>query len=251
MFLSSETENEIIYETQKTEKKAKSTTNYFDVREEEAVKAYIIAETKYEKEVIYNEYLRVPLDKMIESIIRRYKLYRKDMNYNDIHTDTHSFLMTKVDKFKPAKNKKAYSYFGTICKNYLMGQILKDQKETNRKISYEDISATLENRPDMIYYLEFEKIDAEKIIDVFLIDLKNYIENNDLPDNETKLGYALVELFDDYGNIFIGNDNNKFNKNIVLLTLREMTNLNTKEIRTCLKKYKTLYLDTLRKIHNQ
>jgi hypothetical protein len=251
MFLSSDTENEIIYETQKTEKKAKSTTNYFDVREEEAVKAYIIAETKYEKEVIYNEYLRDPLDKMIESIIRRYKLYRKDMNYNDIHTDTHSFLMTKVDKFKPAKNKKAYSYFGTICKNYLMGQILKDQKETNRKISYEDISATLENRPDMIYYLEFEKIDAEKIIDVFLVDLKNYIENNDLPDNETKLGYALVELFDDYGNIFIGNDNNKFNKNIVLLTLREMTNLNTKEIRTCLKKYKTLYLDTLRKIHNQ
>ena len=251
MFLSSDTENEIIYETQKTEKKAKSTTNYFDVREEEAVKAYIIAETKYEKEVIYNEYLRDPLDKMIESIIRRYKLYRKDMNYNDIHTDTHSFLMTKVDKFKPAKNKKAYSYFGTICKNYLMGQILKDQKETNRKISYEDISATLENRPDMIYYIEFEKIDAEKIIDVFLVDLKNYIEHNDLPDNETKLGYALVELFDDYGNIFIGNDNNKFNKNIVLLTLREMTNLNTKEIRTCLKKYKTLYLDTLRKIHNQ
>ena len=173
------------------------------------------------------------------------------MVYQDIHTDTHSFLMTKVDKFKPAKNKKAYSYFGTICKNYLMGQILKDQKETNRKISYEDISGTLENMPDMVYYLEFEKIDAEKIIDKFLVDLKNYVSNNDLQENEGKLGYALIELFDDYGNIFIGNDNNKFNKNIVLLTLREMTNLSTKEIRTYLKKYKTLYLDTLRKIHNQ
>ena len=219
--------------------------------EEEAVKAYIIADTKMEKEQIYNEFLREPLDKMIESIIRRYKLYRKDMVYQDIHTDTHSFLMTKVDKFKPAKNKKAYSYFGTICKNYLMGQILKDQKETNRKISYEDISGTLENRPDMVYYLEFEKIDAEKIIGKFLVDLKNYVSNNDLQENEGKLGYALIELFDDYGNIFIGNDNNKFNKNIVLLTLREMTNLSTKEIRTYLKKYKTLYLDTLRKIHNQ
>ena len=204
-----------------------------------------------EKEQIYNEFLREPLDKMIESIIRRYKLYRKDMVYQDIHTDTHSFLMTKVDKFKPAKNKKAYSYFGTICKNYLMGQILKDQKETNRKISYEDISGTLENRPDMVYYLEFEKIDAEKIIDKFLVDLKNYVSNNDLQENEGKLGYALIELFDDYGNIFIGNDNNKFNKNIVLLTLREMTNLSTIEIRTYLKKYKTVYLDTLRKIHNQ
>jgi len=251
MILSSVTENEIIYETQKTEKKPKLTTNYFDVREEDAVKAYLIAETKQEKDSIYNEFLRSPLDKMIESIIRRYKLYRKDMTYIDIHADTHSFLMTKVDKFKPAKNKKAYSYFGTICKNYLMGQILKDQKEMNRKISYEDISATLENRPDMVYYLEFEKIDAEKIIDIFLVDLKNYIEKNNLPDNETKMGHALIDLFDDYGNIFIGNDNNKFNKNIVLLTLREMTNLNTKEIRTCLKKYKTVYLDTLRRIHNQ
>ena len=250
MFVSSGTVVEVTYEENKTEKKIKK-ANYFDVREEDAVKAYIIADTKMEKEQIYNEFLREPLDKMIESIIRRYKLYRKDMVYQDIHTDTHSFLMTKVDKFKPAKNKKAYSYFGTICKNYLMGQILKDQKETNRKISYEDISGTLENRPDMVYYLEFEKIDAEKIIDKFLVDLKNYVSNNDLQENEGKLGYALIELFDDYGNIFIGNDNNKFNKNIVLLTLREMTNLSTKEIRTYLKKYKTLYLDTLRKIHNQ
>jgi uncharacterized membrane-anchored protein YjiN (DUF445 family) len=50
MILSSVTENEIINETQKTEKKPKLTTNYFDVREEEAVKAYLIAETKQEKE---------------------------------------------------------------------------------------------------------------------------------------------------------------------------------------------------------
>ena len=235
-------------EKQKTKLKNK---NYFDIREEQAVKDYITAESYEEKERIYNTYLRDPLDKMIESIIRRYKLYRKDMNYNDVHSDTHSFLMTKVDKFKPAKNKKAYSYFGTISKNYLMGQILKDQKETNRKISYEDISSTLENRPDMVYYIEFEKVDAEKIINVFLTDLKVYVTNNVDNENELKLGHALIELFDNYGNIFIGNDNNKFNKNIVLLSLREMTNLNTKEIRIYLKKFKVLYLETLRKIHNE
>lgn len=228
-----------------------SSKNYFDVREEEAVKQYILSDCKEEKEEIYNKFLKDPLDKMIESIIRRYKLYRKDMNYDDIHRDTHSFLITKVDKFKPAKNKKAYSYFGTICKNYLMGQIQKDQKDTNRKVSYEDISTTLENRPDMVYYMEFEKIEADKIIDIFLNDLNVYITKENLTENELKLGYALIDLFDDYGNIFIGNNNNKFNKNIVLLSLREMTNLNTKEIRVCLKKYKQLYLSTLKKIHNQ
>jgi hypothetical protein len=82
-------------------------TNYFDVVEENAVRLYLSATTFEEKNQIYNEYLRGPLDKMISSIIRRYKLYRKDMNFIEIHTDTHSFLMTKVDKFKPAKEKKA------------------------------------------------------------------------------------------------------------------------------------------------
>jgi len=249
MTLSLENENKN-EELNKTGKKIKK-ENYFDTREEEAVKRYLIAESQKEKEDIYNNFLREPLNKMIESIIRRYKLYRKDMGYDDNHSDTHSFLITKVEKFKPAKNKKAYSYFGTICKNYLMGQIQKDQKDMNRKVSYEDISSTLENRPDMVYYLEFESLDAEKIINIFKSDLKNYVDNNVLNDNEYKLGIALIDLFDNYGNIFIGNDNNKFNKNIVLLSLREMTNMNTKEIRIYLKKYKNLYLDTLKKIHNQ
>ena len=147
-------------------------TNYFDVAEENAVRLYLVADTFEEKNRIYNEYLRGPLDKMISSIIRRYKLYRKDMDFTDIHTDTHSFLMTKVDKFKPSKNKKAYSYFGTICKNYLMGQIIKDQKDINRKVSYEDISSNLENRPDMVYYIENEQTEADDVIQVFLDELK-------------------------------------------------------------------------------
>ena len=215
--------------------------NYFDVAEEAAVRRYLTAETFEEKNAIYNEFLRGPLDKMISSIIRRYKLYRKDMNFTDIHTDTHSFLMTKVDKFKPSKEKKAYSYFGTICKNYLMGQIIKDQKDTNRKISYEDISSSLEQRPDMVYYMELEKTEADDVIQGFLNELKHYIDNEPLTDNEKKLGIALLELFENYKTIFLGTDNNKFNKNIILLSIREMTNLSTKEIRTAMKRFKKLY----------
>jgi ribosome-binding protein aMBF1 (putative translation factor) len=216
--------------------------NYFDVREETAVRNFLIAETSEEKNKIYNQFLRAPLDKMISSIIRRYKLYRKDMDFNEIHTDTHSFLMTKVDKFKPSKNKKAYSYFGTICKNYLMGQIIKDQKETNRKISYEDISSTIEERPDMIYRIDEDIIETDVIITEYLKELKDFIDTENLNDNEKKLGYALIDLFDNYETIFSGADNNKFNKNVILLSLREMTNLSTKEIRSSIKRFKKLYL---------
>jgi hypothetical protein len=224
--------------------------NYFDVREEEAVRKFLIAETSYEKNKIYNQFLRLPLDKMISSIIRRYKLYRKDMDFEEIHTDTHSFLMTKVDKFKPDKNKKAYSYFGTICKNYLMGQIIKDQKETNRKISYEDISSSLEERPDMSYRIDDDVIETDYVINKYLEELKDYIETEQLNDNEKKLGYALIDLFDNYESIFSGADNNKFNKNVILLSLREMTNLSTKEIRSSIKRFKKLYLVIQSRIKN-
>jgi len=224
--------------------------NYFDVREEEAVRKFLIAETSYEKNKIYNQFLRLPLDKMISSIIRRYKLYRKDMDFEEIHTDTHSFLMTKVDKFKPDKNKKAYSYFGTICKNYLMGQIIKDQKETNRKISYEDISSSLEERPDMSYRIDDDIIETDYVINKYLEELKDYIESEQLNDNEKKLGYALIDLFDNYESIFSGADNNKFNKNVILLSLREMTNLSTKEIRSSIKRFKKLYVVIQSRIKN-
>jgi len=222
--------------------------NYFDVAEEQAVIRFLEASTYEERNKIYNEFLRKPLDKMISSIIRRYKLYRKDMDFEEIHVDTHSFLMTKIEKFKPSKEKKAYSYFGTICKNYLMGQIIKDQKEINRKISYEDISSNLENNEGFAYYIDGDTLDSEKVIKRFLEELDLFLETEELSENELKLGHALYDIFKGYDQIFIGNDNNKFNKNIILLTLREMTNLTTKEIRGSMKRYKVMYGNLIEKM---
>lgn len=230
-------------DTVELNKKGKKTSNsnYFDTREELAVVEYLSATSFEEKNKIYNTYLRKPLDKMISSIIRRYKLYRKDMDFTEIHIDTHSFLMTKIDNFKPSKEKKAYSYFGTICKNYLMGQMMKDQKDMNRKISYEDISYDLENDERLTYYIDSDHLDYQHVISKLLTELDNFIKTEKLTDNDVKLGMALYDIFENYENIFIGNDNNKFNRNIILLSLREMTNLSTKEIRCSMKKYKAVY----------
>jgi hypothetical protein len=242
---SHETEN--LIEKKKKGRKPK-VNNYFDEREETAVRMFLIAETYEEKNKIYNDFLKEPLDKMISSIIRRYKLYRKDMNYEEIHVDTHSFLMTKIDKFKPSKEKKAYSYFGTICKNYLMGQIMKDQKEMNRKISYEDISSDLSNRSEMSYSIENDDLSSEYVIKKFLEKLKENLDDKNCNEQEHKLGSAIYDLFDNYGTIFPDTNNNKFNKNIILFELREMTNLSTKEIRNLIKKYKKLYFDLVQEL---
>ena len=224
------------------------TTNYFAEKEENAVRLYLTAETFEEKNKIYNESLRFPLDKMISSIIRRYKLYRKDMDYEEIHMDTHSFLMTKIDKFRPSKEKKAYSYFGTICKNYLMGQIMKDQKDLNRKISYEDISSDLQHSPDMIYYIDNEEITTEEIIKRFKDRLRNVMEDTKMTEQEQKLGQAISDLFENYHNMIPDSNNNKFAKNVMLFELREMTNLSTKEIRSSMKRYKKIYSDLIQEI---
>jgi hypothetical protein len=243
----SENETDLALEKKKKGRKP-TTNNYFDEREETAVRSFLVAETQEEKNKIYNEFLKEPLDKMISSIIRRYKLYRRDMNFEEVHTDTHSFLMTKIDKFKPSKEKKAYSYFGTICKNYLMGQIMKDQKEMNRKISYEDISYDLSNRPDFSYTIEEDDMTSEIIIKKFLEKLKVDLEESIINEDEKKLGSAIYDLFENYSLIFPDSNNNKFNKNIILFELREMTNLSTKEIRTSIKKFKKLYFDLVQEI---
>jgi hypothetical protein len=239
--ISVESEVNDVNEVKKKGRKPK--TPYFDKQEEIAVRMFLTASTFNEKNQIYNQYLRKPLDKMISSIIRRYRLYRKDMDFEEIHGDTHSFLITKMEKFNPDRNKKAYSYFGTICKNYLMGQIIKDQKEINRKISYEDISSSLEENEKYSYVIDGDPITASDVINGFIENLKTELSESDrFNDNEMRLGIALIDILENYRTIFEDTDSNKFNKNLILLSIREMTNLNTKEIRNSMKRFKKLYL---------
>ena len=214
---------------------------YFGEDQEKAVVRYLESTDDAEKNKIFNEYLRDPLIIMVESIIRRYKLYRKDLEFEEIHNDTMSFLMTKINKFDHTKNHKAYSYFGTICKNYLMGAIQKDTKELKRSVSYEDVTSELENRPDLVYTIDNYEIDYSEVILKLVSSLEDFIENEELNENEKKLGYALIEIFTNFDKIFQIGDGNKFNKNLILLSLREMTSLSTKEIRISLKKFKKTY----------
>jgi DNA-directed RNA polymerase specialized sigma subunit len=214
---------------------------YFGEDQEKAVIRYLETESEEEKNKIFNEYLEIPLTIMVESIIRRYKLYRKDFTFHDLHTDTMSFLATKVYKFDPTANKKAYSYFGTICKNYLMGAIQKDTKDFNRTISYDDISSSIEDDPEHSYVIDSAPIDYQEVINKLSKELEEFILTEKLNENELKLGYALLDIFKNFDEIFQIGEGNKFNKNLILLSVRDMTSLSTKEIRIALKKYKKLY----------
>lgn len=252
-----------IEEENKPKKRGRPASNkqYFGPDEEDAVRKYLsfggliddplsMDKVKWtgtttdieNRKVIYETHLKKPLDKMIESIIRRYKLYSKHMTFEDLHTDTLSFLMVKFHKFKASKGKKSYSYYGTICKNYLLGKIQKEQQKMKNSISYEDISSLLEEREDMTYRIDDYDVDLSEMISTISESIKSELSNKNLTDNEIKIGNSLVTILDNWEQIFqsqIGS--NKYNKNIILYSMRELTSLTTKDIRTGMKRYKVIY----------
>jgi hypothetical protein len=225
----------------------KTNKNYFGKEEEEAVVRFISTDDPIERDKIYREYLEKPLNRMVDSIIKRYKLIRKHIDYSELHADTLSYLLTKTDKFKPSKNKKAYSYYGTICKNYLIASLLNDNKRLKTFLEFDPHKTQIDKRDDLVYYIDNEDFDTSKLFSNIIEEISNILENGayenkKLNDNEIKVGKSLIEIFTNWELIF-GNfgKSPKYNKNFVLNVIREYTNLSTKEIRDSMKKYKIVY----------
>tara|TARA_R110000803_G_scaffold13641_1_gene38266 strand:+ start:6774 stop:7508 length:735 start_codon:yes stop_codon:yes gene_type:complete len=221
----------------------KRTTNlYFGPEQEEAVVKFLTSDSESDRNKIYNEFLKHPINKMVESIIRRYKLYRKGYEYEDVHVDTLSFLITKMHNFKPEKNKKAYSYFGTICKNYLLGQLIKDEKKLKKDVPYDDVYRTVEGMDSFIYEIDKEKIK----MDYFILDIsdgiKEELNHKKITENEIKVGNALITILENWETIFErAESGHKYNKNLILSYIREMCDLTTKDIRVSMRRFKKLY----------
>jgi hypothetical protein len=221
---------------------------YFGPDEEKAVNDYHASIDDDERNLIYNQWLRDPLNKMIESIIRRYKLYRKGETFENLHMDTLSFLMTKAHKFEHSRGKKAYSYYGTICKHYILGLLIKDEKYLKQTASYEDVSSDIEGRKDLTYVIDSEQFSMDeflnKLIDSIKIELndENLLPKKKLNENEKKVGQALIEILQNWETAFdTMNGGSKYNKNSVLETMRNYTNLSTKDIRLAMRRFKLLY----------
>jgi len=224
----------------------KKDRNYYGVDQEAAVVIFLNAKTVAEKEKIYREYLQEPINKMIESIIRTYKLYRQSYEFRDLHADTLSFLMTKFDKFKPEKGNKSFSYFGTVCKNYLYNEMMKEYKKNTSFISIDETEQDFLKRDDLLYRIDDGELDLTNFIDKLTFSIKEELNEEGLSDNEFKVGHSLVKILEGWKELFTQNETNKnstkFNKNLILLYIRNMTGLNTKEIRNSMKRFKSLYV---------
>ena len=167
--------------------------------------------------------------------------------------------MTKLSCFDPSTNYKAYSYCGTICKNYLIYKINQFSKNQKRNISYDNPFETVQNDiTDSISY-SYDETDPRK---TFLTELTGHTVDNieriladnekiKLNENEIKVGKALVNLIRNWDELFAQMGSNKFNKSSILLFLKETTMLNTKEIRDAIRVYKKKYYDVKWKLINE
>lgn len=221
---------------------------YFGPEQEDAVAKFLKCDDEFERNKIYNKWLREPLNKMVDSIIRKYKLYRKGETFEQLHSDTLSFLMLKADKFDPEKGTKSYSYYGTICKRYMIALLIEDEKKMKRVLAYEDYSSTIEENPEFTYVIDDVEFDFKMFIDRLLDGVQDELDgvtNNGkkkMTENERRIGEALIAILGDWEVILdLMNGGAKYNKNSVLESMRNFTNLSTKDIRIGMKRYKELY----------
>lgn len=224
----------------KTEKKG-----YFYEKEEQAFVDFLTESDEQRKNKIFEKQLLPAFTKMIESIIRRYKLYLPDEDFNDTFNDTISFLMTKIAYFKPDSGYKAYSYCGTVCKNYLIWKVNQHAKGQKRSVSYEDVDLELSNNIKYAFDNHSMKINyLTELIDNISKGIGEMIEEPikfKLKPNEIKTGQALIHLLQNWEELFARMGSNKFNKSSILLFLQELTLLPINEIRENMKVFKKKY----------
>lgn len=221
-------------------RKVKERKGYFYEREEKAIVDYINSDSIEQKNFIFNTILYPALTKMIESIIRRYKLYVPDEEFDQTFNDTISYLLTKINNFDASKGYKAYSYCGTVCKNYLYSKCSQYAKRLIRNASYDEMMGEINN----IGYNPDEPSKAEKaneIIKKVSIEISKIINQNDISENERKVGNALLYLLNNWQDILSEEGSNKLQKSSVLYFLREETRMTTKEVRDNMKPFKAIY----------
>lgn len=215
---------------------------YFYEEQEQAVIDYINAYDADEKDRIFNSILSPAFTKMVESIIRRYNLYVPDEEFQETFDDTMSFMLTKLNNFSADKGTKAYSYCGTICKNYLIFKNNQFNKKQLRDISYDEFVEDMKLEEKYVEEENPFKKAAPTIIENMVHEIKKIVENDlTLSENEKKVGIALSDILENWEEILVENGSNKLNKSSFLSFVRETTLLDTKEIRDSMRKYRVLY----------
>ena len=198
-----------IIEKNKRERKGRV---YFTKETEAAIVRYNASTDKDERSDIYQDYIHWPFYKLTQNIIHTFKFYYTEVENSE-------------------NGAKAYSYFGTIVKRWL---IVYNTKNYGKKI--QNIQIT-----DINNYSNLDKLDpgfvtSQKLEEGMNILTEKEFEGDDLAlqgyKHEDKLSLfidqfvedAILELFRKRDNIDV------FNKKALYIYIREMVDVKTPKI---------------------
>jgi len=249
----------------RTHKAQKQKRVYFSKDTEDAIIKYNYSSDDEERSKIYATSIHWPFYKLTENIIHTFKFYYTDgvENLEDLQHEIITFLLSKIHLFNPKKGAKAYSYFGTIVKRWLIAYNQKNYSQKVKNISIIDLNhySQLDTmNPGMILSQRSEDINNVIVIEedfssndkfipkdykyedrlsLFIDKYTQYCTDNVYKffpkGNDAAIADAILELFRKRDHIDV------FNKKALYIYIREMVDVKTPKITKIANKLYTIF----------
>jgi hypothetical protein len=204
-------------------KKVREKRKYFTQETEDAIVRYNSTSNIDEKNKIYEEDIHYAFFKLTQNIIHTFKFYHTEVeDLEHLQHEIIIFLLSKIHLFNPENGAKAYSYFGTIVKRWLILYNDKNYKKKIQKSSVEDLekdenhSYTLDGSPS--------KDKLSTFIDNYVDFISENIYTIFPKGNDAQIADAVLELFRKRDGIDI------FNKKALYIYIHEMIDVKTPKI---------------------
>ena len=196
---------------------------YFTKETEEAIVLYNNTADANERSKIYRNKIHYAFFKLTENIIHTFKFYYTEVeNIEDLQHEVITFLLSKIHKFNPENGAKAYSYFGTIAKRYL---ILSNQKNYKKRIDAAPLELIEE---DEKHSYDMEESPYNEHLSTFIDAFTEYCTENIFElfpkDYDAQIADAILELFRKREHLDI------FNKKALYIYIREQIDAKTPKI---------------------
>lgn len=221
-------------------RRPKKSIDYFTLDTQQAILDYRLETSPAIRNRIFNEKIYYAFYKLAENIIHTFKFYYTEVdNINELKHEVIAFLLEKLHLYNQDKGK-AYSYFGTIAKRYLIVYNNNNYKRLKGKANVEEVDTdkTITNelllsQPDL-----FEEV---SFINLFIKEIDDNLLDLFPKPQEARVGDAILELFKRRESIDI------FNKKALFIYIKEITDAPTPVITKVIKVLKEIY----REMHNQ
>jgi|TARA_R100000084_G_scaffold101283_1_gene56202 hypothetical protein len=216
-------------------KRRKKSKNYFTKETEDWIVVYNNESDPEVRSKIYETHIHYPFFKLTQNIIHTFKFYHTEVeNLEHLQHEIITFLLSKMHLFDPTRGAKAYSYFGTIVKRWL---ILYNTKNYNKKIKTVPVDALMGENSKHVYNQGDVKAksDLDKYIDIFVDYTTTNIFELFPKKNDAQIADAILELFRKRETIEV------FNKKALYIYIREIVDVKTPKITKIADKLHTIF----------